>query len=116
VGSNSILLVEDDPDVRALLEHILLAEGYRVDVAATAMHATSLLDANSYGVVLTDGVLPDGNGVDIADKAKARGMPALIVTGYALRFAKEDLARHGFLRKPLRARELLDAVARHLKM
>lgn len=92
-----------------------MGEGYRVDVAATATQASSLLDAGSYDLVLTDGLLPDGDGVEIADKAKAQGMAALIVTGYALRFPKEHLERHDFVMKPLRARELLDAVAQQLK-
>ena len=112
--SNRILLVEDHPDVRPMLEQMLLGEGYRVDVAATAMQAAPLLEASCYDLVLTDGVLPDGDGVAIADQAKAQDTPALILTGYAPRFAKEHFARHEFVTKPVRTADLLAAVARKL--
>jgi CheY-like chemotaxis protein len=112
VASNRILLVEDDPDVRPLLEHILLGAGYHVDVAATVRGAMAMLKRN--GLVVTDGMLPDGTGIQIADKAKERKMKTLIVTGYAMSFPKEALERHEYLWKPLRPPELLDAVARNL--
>jgi two-component system, cell cycle response regulator CpdR len=111
LATQRILLVDDDPDVRQLLEHVLLGEGYRVDTAETALKAASLVELNFYDLVLTDGVLPDGNGVAVADKASARGMKAVIITGYALR-GKVD--RHPCILKPVRPRELLEAVARHL--
>ncbi len=114
MASHRILLVEDDTDVRPLLQHILLSEGYRVDMAETVRKAVSLIETDSYDLVLTDGVLPDGDGVTIADNAKDRGMKALIITGYALRLPKERLERHDYIWKPLRPRELLDAVARAL--
>jgi DNA-binding response OmpR family regulator len=101
--------------VRPLLQHVLLSAGYTVDAAETALKASSLIEVNSYDLVLTDGVLPDVNGVAVADKAKSRGMRALIITGYALRIPREDLERHDYIMKPLRPRELLAAVARHLE-
>ena len=115
MASKRVLLVEDDPDVRPLLQHVLLSAGYAVDAAETALKASSLIEVNSYDLVLTDGVLPDGNGVAVADKAKSRGMRALIITGYALRIPRADLERHDYIMKPLRPRELLAAVARHLE-
>jgi CheY-like chemotaxis protein len=112
VAARRILLVEDDPDVRDLYEHVLLGAGYLVNAAESAFKAFSLIDENAYDLVVTDGTLPDGNGIAIADAAKSRGMKAVIVTGYALRFAKEDLERHDYLLKPVRPGELLLFVAR----
>ena len=112
MAARRILLVEDDPYVLQLLQDVLLSAGYLVDTAETALNAFSLLEGNPYDLVLTDGMLPDGNGIAIADAAKSRGMKAVIVTGYALSFAKEDLERHDYLLKPLRPSELLRFVAR----
>jgi two-component system OmpR family response regulator len=62
-----ILLVEDDADVRLMLETALRGEGYEVDPAATAARARASLDAARYDLVIADWRLPDGNGLDIAD-------------------------------------------------
>ena len=115
MAARSILLVEDDADVRQLLQHVLLSAGYRLDAAESAREALSLIERNAYDLVVTDGILPDGNGIAIADAAKSRGMKAVIVTGYALRFAKEDLERHDYILKPVRPSELLRFVARSFK-
>lgn len=110
-----ILLVEDDADVRTLLGHTLLSGGYNVDVADTTLQAFSLIEINSYDLVVTDGMLPDGTGIAVADKAKSRGIKVLIITGDALRFSKAELEGHQYVLKPLRPSELLRVVAKHLE-
>jgi two-component system response regulator PilR (NtrC family) len=107
-----ILIVEDDQDVRFLLEHVLLAAGYAVESVETAADACAKLYGRPYDLVLSDGKLGDGVGFDVADVGVARGAKALIVTGYALTFSHEDIERHPFLIKPVRAPELVGAVTR----
>jgi two-component system, cell cycle response regulator CpdR len=114
MASKRILLVEDDPNVGPLLQHVLLSAGYSVDVAATALQASWLVEMNSYDLVVADAVLPDGNGVLIADKAKALNMKAVIITGYALHIPREELGRHDYILKPVRPQEVLAAVAAYL--
>src|SRR5690242_19522186 len=100
-----ILLVEDEADVRLLLEHVLLAGEYRVDSAATVEAACALLDGHTYDLVLADGRLEDGTGMMVAEKAAESGTKALIITGYAFDLPKEQLARYEFLLKPVRPSE-----------
>ncbi|HUC64001.1 MAG TPA: response regulator [Stellaceae bacterium] len=108
----SILVVEDDPDVGILLEHVLASAGYRVDRASTAAESRGLIASNRYDLVLADGVLPDGTGVELADQAKARGMKALIITGYALQLSQLGvLDRHDYVLKPIRPEALIGIVA-----
>ena len=109
-----ILLVEDDLDVRVLLEHVLSSAGYDVVAVETVRSAKRLLEAQPYDLVVTDGSLPDGTGIDIADEAKARGIGALIVTGHALRLPQDRLAQYTYLLKPLRPGELIDAIRQML--
>lgn len=109
-----ILLVEDDPDVGPVLEHILISAGYRVHLVPTLGEAGSQLEARAYDLVLTDVMLPDGNGIGIADAAKERGIASMVVTGHAFQIPAEELARHEVLLKPVRARELVGAVERRL--
>jgi DNA-binding response OmpR family regulator len=107
-----ILYVEDDEDVGPLMELVLTSYGYTVEVATSVSEALSLLDGGGFDLVLTDGRLPDGSGVVVADRAKAQKVDVLIVTGYAL--SLPGLERHDFLMKPVRPAELLAAVNRHI--
>jgi DNA-binding NtrC family response regulator len=110
-----ILLVEDDADLRLLLEHVLLGAQYEVDTAASVEAADALLDAGHYELILADARLEDGSGMMIADKAAQTGSKVLIITGYAFDLPKEDLARFEYLLKPVRPSELLEAVERVLR-
>ena len=92
-----ILLVEDDASVRLLMEHVLIADGYQVDPAATAAAGRMLLARNRYELVLTDGVLPDGTGMEVADDAHRRGIRAIIVIAYGFRFPLRELAPYEVL-------------------
>jgi hypothetical protein len=65
--------------------------------------------------VVADGILSDGTGIAVADKASESGTRTLIITGYASRFRREELLRHPYLLKPLRPDELLREVGRRLE-
>ena len=111
-----ILLVEDDIDVRPLMEHILGGAGYDVVSVETVTNARILLDANPFDLVVTDGKLIDGTGLDVAEKARAQGIAVLILTGYALQLPQERLKLYDYLLKPVRPAEILKAVERSLRM
>jgi two-component system response regulator PilR (NtrC family) len=77
-----ILLVEDDTDVRLAVEHVLLDEGYEVDAAENCQRGRAFLDNHPYDLLLTDGRLPDGTGIGLANIAAYYGIPALIITDH----------------------------------
>jgi CheY-like chemotaxis protein len=110
-----ILLVEDDPELRLLLEHVLLGAGYEVDTAATVEAAFARLTGPPYDLVLADGRLEDGTGMMVAEKAGEAGSKVLIITGYAFDLPREQLERYEYLLKPVRPNELLEAVKRALQ-
>ncbi len=110
-----ILLVEDDPDVRPLLEHIIgSAAGLHVTAVESVARAVELLAAQPYDLVLTDVNLPDGSGLAVADKAAELGLRALVFTGYGLSLVPGSLASYDYLLKPVRAPELLKAIRERL--
>ena len=109
-----ILLVEDDQNVRVLLEHVLFDAGYEVDSATSLAEARSLLDTVNYDLLLADGRLPDGTGMELAERAEVGGAKILIITGYAFQLVSEDLGRYEFLMKPVRPAELTAAIKRVL--
>ena len=108
-----VLLVEDDADIRVIFEHVLLEAGYEVDATETIEGGNELLSHRPYHVVVTDGRLPDGIGLTLADRAREKGIPSLIVTGYAfvLRELGADPKKYRVLLKPIRPSEILQAVA-----
>ena len=113
-----ILLIEDDIDVRWVMQHVLLDAQHRVDTSSTLDGGLALLASRHYDLVVTDGRLPDGTGIALADKAEEKGVAALIVTGYAFGLRNDepgaDLAKYNLLLKPVRPDELVNAVARAL--
>jgi two-component system response regulator HydG len=110
-----ILLIEDDANVRMILEHTLIDGGYEVDTAGTVTVGYELLASHIYKLVVADARMPDGSGIELADKARDKGVPVLIITGYAFNLPRDDLDRFEFLLKPVRPRELLQAVERVLQ-
>src|SRR5262249_28302694 len=108
-----ILFVEDDKDVRLLVEHVLLRERYEVDAAATLAAGPILLPRNRFDPGLADAPLPDGNGKQLGGETKRPRTPALIMTAHAFRFG-DELLRFEVLLKPVRPAELLQALGRSL--
>jgi CheY-like chemotaxis protein len=122
-GSETILLCEDQPEVRRLTRRILGAQGYDVLVAGDGQEALLLADAwtGPIHLLVTDVVMPGLTGPDVARQlATARPtMKVLYLSGYA----DESIVRHGvldsgvaFLQKPFttellarKVREVLNA-------
>jgi DNA-binding response OmpR family regulator len=109
-GSPRILVVDDAPEVRALICRVLTSQGYWVDAAATLADARTMAPGG-YQAVLVDAQLGTDSGADlvhemiVADPTAADRI--LVVTGGAA-IAVPDGVR--ILTKPFRGPELLDAV------
>jgi two-component system response regulator PilR (NtrC family) len=105
-----ILLTEDDEDVRDLIELVLVGAGYKVDATGSVAGALSLLGSHSYHLLLTDGFLPDGTGLMIADLAKQRAIKVVFFTGLADAFPADELAQYTVLRKPANMNNVVQTV------
>jgi two-component system response regulator HydG len=99
-----ILLVEDEVDVRLITEHVLFDAGHKVDTTGTMTGASELIRSRSYDLVIADGKLPDGTGMEVADIAGEKDIKALVITGYAFTLPGGALDRYEILLKPLRPR------------
>ena len=82
--SPRILVVDDEADLRELLDITLVRMGLDVDCAATLGQARVLWAANEYALVLTDMRLPDGLGLELVREvaASGKGTPIAVVTAY----------------------------------
>jgi CheY-like chemotaxis protein len=70
---STVLLVEDDPDVREMLA-VVLSKRFKLLVADSGLQALPIIAGQEIDLLLTDIVMPGMNGFDLADKAVA--MPA----------------------------------------
>ena len=110
-----LLLVEDERDVRLIIEHVLIDAGYEVDTAETMTAGRELLKRGSHDLVLADAKLPDGSGMDVCDAAAALGIKCIVITGYAFTLPEGVGERYDVLLKPLRPAELVAAIERVLR-
>jgi two-component system response regulator PilR (NtrC family) len=84
MSSPRILVVDDEADLRELLEITLLKMGLDVDSAETLAQARALLAQTEYALVLTDMRLPDGLGLELVREvtASCKSTPVAVVTAY----------------------------------
>ncbi|RMX04963.1 sigma-54-dependent Fis family transcriptional regulator [Corticibacter populi] len=111
----SILVVDDEPDLRLLYELTLVREGYTVETAESLAQARASL-AHRFDVVLLDMRLPDGLGIEILQELQAAGRPerCVVVTAYGSAENAVEALRAGafdYLSKPVELKQLRSIVA-----
>jgi PAS domain S-box-containing protein len=112
VGTQTVLVVEDEEGLRELAKRLLLRQGYTVLVAASADEAVRLLEANqSIDVLLTDVVMPGASGPELT-RQLVEQRPALRVI-YMSGYTEDVIVQHGvlepgiaFLNKPFNSETL----------
>lgn len=110
-----ILVVDDDPAIRSLLEHILTDDGYVVESAIDGRDAIRLLTKRSPDLIVLDLLMPDGNGTVVANVLRAlhRSIPILVLSGAVDADEwSEEIGATAFLRKPFRLADLHAVVGR----
>jgi two-component system response regulator PilR (NtrC family) len=116
VTSAQVLVVDDEPDLRALYELTLLREGYRVDAAGTLAEAWQQLDAKKFDAVITDMRLPDGHGLELLHRmlAQQRAERCIVMTAYGSAENAVEALKAGafdYLTKPVDLKQFRSVVA-----
>ena len=116
LSGGTILLVDDDPVIRASLADLLAAEGFRVATAEdgqAALDCLSTLDSSPC-LILLDLGMPRMDGWEflarLNGKAKERRVPVVLLSGLA--YIRDAPGVADFLAKPIRPDRLLDCVRR----
>jgi CheY-like chemotaxis protein len=110
--ARTILVVEDDPEVRDTVSEILADSGFRVVTAATALEAIALAEERDFDLVVADVRLPGGlSGLQMAQHMRGRQprLKCLFISGTASPIIC-DPELDDFVSKPFRAFELLGCV------
>lgn len=112
-AGETVLLIEDDPDVRHLTEQMLLKLGYVVQaVGAVAPARKALMNNPDIALIVSDIMLPGGaNGVDFAREVREGDFDVkiLFMSGYPAETVRDKIFlddKSAFMRKPFRRHEL----------
>jgi len=113
----SALIVDDEADIRELVEITLLRMGIRTEAADCVAEARRQLESRSFDFCITDMKLPDGNGIDLVRhiQASGSGMPVAVITAHGNAQAAVESLKAGafdFVQKPLNLtvlRKLVDS-------
>ena len=113
-----ILVVEDEPSIRELVEMILRDEGWHPLGACDGRQALQALDDDSFDLAVLDWMLPDLDGMGLLRRIRRfSSMPVVLLT------ARDDLESQaeamqqgadGYIVKPFRIEQLVDTVSRLL--
>ncbi|HJR58211.1 MAG TPA: response regulator [Vicinamibacterales bacterium] len=108
----TILVVEDDEDLRRLFRTALVLAGYDVVEAGDVLEALQRIDHSPPDLVILDIYLPGMSGMvvqqEIAAQAVTRQIPIVVITGSAMDASDLDVAC--FLRKPISPDQLIETV------
>lgn len=116
-----VLVVDDEDDIRELIELSLLRMGLSCDTAANVGEAMQRLEAGRYRLCLTDMRLPDGDGLDVVARIQQHhaGLPVAVISAFgsvdtAIRALK--LGAFDFVTKPVELQDLRALVQHALRL
>jgi len=105
-------VVDDEPEVAAVVRDVLETAGHTVDTAISGADALQMLDVSPYDLVFTDLGMPDMSGWEVAEKINEvkPGTPVALVTGWGTALDEGDARKKGvtaIVHKPFEIDELL---------
>jgi Response regulator containing CheY-like receiver, AAA-type ATPase, and DNA-binding domains len=118
MNSRSILVVDDEAELRDVVSRVLMDAGYRVTTAADGKEAIARIGGEAFDLILTDVIMPEKDGMQVITEARRKQPQVKIVAmsggGHIprdqyLRIAS-GLGAHAVLEKPFTSRELIDTV------
>jgi two-component system nitrogen regulation response regulator GlnG len=114
--TGNILVVDDDAAIRTVVREALRREGHTVETAATVAEQRALMDRFTPDVLVTDVILPDGNGLDLVPEMLGAnpGMPVIVLSAQntlATAVRATEQGAFEYLPKPFDLGELARAVA-----
>lgn len=114
-----ILIVEDDPEIRLLMKRHLVAQEFRVTVAADGVEMDRLLASGRFDLMVLDIMLPGEDGISLCRRVRATStLPIIIVSARAEdidRVIGLEVGADDYMTKPFNPRELIARVRAMLR-
>jgi DNA-binding response OmpR family regulator len=117
MGKRTVLVVEDDPELRALLETVVAQAGFSTEGVADGASALARLSERAFDAVCLDVILPDLSGYDVCEQLRqsSRHKSTLVVMMSARSYPADcanalEVGADTFLAKPFRLRTLVDTL------
>lgn len=113
----TILVIDDDVNIRRTFERILKRNDYVTDTASTGKEALQRIKTKHYGVVLVDLCLPDINGIYLLEELYRQDheMIRIVITGSQYGSLDEVKTADACLLKPVKPQELLSLIEQKIK-
>ena len=113
----TLLIADDEPNIRRVLQAIFVKDGYEVQVAENGVKALEWASAHPVSLLITDLIMPDMNGVELIQKVKQKqpDTVAIVITAYATIKTCVDAMRYGasdYITKPFDMDEIRAVVKR----
>ena len=118
-ANKRVLIADDEPGIRELLEEILTLRGIEVEVAASGIEAIAALERHSFDLAILDLLMPGTPGSDVARyiKSNTPDMPIVIITGSDVETIEKSLQGISVtkvIRKPFEMEEISTVVTKLL--
>ncbi len=118
-GAASVLVVDDDPGLRAVVRANLELDGYVVREAAGAEEGLAALEEETPDLILLDVMMPQMDGWEMLRQMQERGLGAVPVIMFSGKVddasAAEERGAQAFIGKPFDPQQLIDATKQHLR-
>ena len=120
---STILIIDDDAQLNLMLKSALELKGYTVDTACNGKKAKSLYQKNTYDVIITDIIMPEGDGFEVVLDLRRMGMSdrTIAISGGGRTSAEDYLATEqhfdvaAIFSKPLDLQQLRNKVDEIIK-
>ncbi|MBI3933206.1 MAG: sigma-54-dependent Fis family transcriptional regulator [Acidobacteria bacterium] len=119
-SKGSLLVIDDEPEIRESLEALLSGEGYRVELAPSAEAGLQRVEKKTFDLVLLDVMLPDRSGLEVLREIRASNpaLSVLMITAYGSVDNAVEAMRLGatsYITKPWDNTRLLAEIATHVR-
>jgi DNA-binding response OmpR family regulator len=113
--NKTILVVEDEPDIRGVIELILSRRGFNVVTSETGLNFNELFHTVKPALILLDVLLPDKSGLEICEEIKKEyNVPVILITAYYFKDHLKNSNADAFIEKPFDVNDLVEIVNKFL--
>jgi two-component system nitrogen regulation response regulator NtrX len=118
---SNILIIDDEPEIRAVLRDVLMDEHYQIYLAGDGIEGLSIIDRENVDLVILDVWLPNMGGIDVlkAIKEKNPDIEVIIISGHAnidLAVKAVKIGAFDFLEKPLSLEKIITVVGNAIRL